>query len=218
MTCPLCATAYTALLSTLGLGFLMGPSGSGKTTLLTILGLVTEPTEGRVLLDGENVFEGRRRDLERHRRENIGFIFQFANLIPFLTAYENVLFPLTLIGVTGARAEKRVMELLDYLEVRNRTAHYPEQLSGGEKQRVAIARALANDPKMILGDEPTASLDVDRGLAVMRLLRRLSREQGKAVLVVTHDTRMVGEADRVVSMMDGRIVESTQSDDARTGV
>jgi len=218
MTCPLCATAYTALLSTLGLGFLMGPSGSGKTTLLTILGLVTEPTEGRVLLDGENVFEGRRRDLERHRRENIGFIFQFANLIPFLTAYENVLFPLTLIGVTGARAEKRVMELLDYLEVRNRTAHYPEQLSGGEKQRVAIARALANDPKMILADEPTASLDVNRGLAVMRLLRLLSREQGKAVLVVTHDTRMVGEADRVVSMMDGRIVESTQSDDARTGV
>jgi putative ABC transport system ATP-binding protein len=187
---------------------IMGPSGSGKTTLLTILGLVTEPTEGQLLIDGKNIYPGHRRDLERQRRESIGFIFQFANLIPFLTAYENVLFPLTLIGVTGTRAHSRVMELLDYLEVADRTDHYPEQLSGGEKQRVAIARALANHPKIILADEPTASLDVDRGLAVMRLLRRLSREQGKAVLVVTHDTRMIGEVDRVVRMTDGRIVGS----------
>ncbi len=115
---------------------------------------------------------------------------------------------MTLIGITGARAQKRVMELLEYLEITDRASHYPEQLSGGEKQRVAIARALANDPKMILADEPTASLDVDRGLAVMRLLRRLSREQGKAILVVTHDTRMIGEVDRVVRMSDGRMIPS----------
>ena len=187
---------------------IMGPSGSGKTTLLTILGLVTEPTEGRLLIDGKNIYPGRRRDFERQRRENVGFIFQFANLIPFLTAYENVLFPMTLIGITGARAQKRVTELLEYLEIAGRSAHYPEQLSGGEKQRVAIARALANDPKMILADEPTASLDVDRGLAVMRLLRRLSREQGNAILVVTHDTRMIDEVDRIVRLTEGRIVRS----------
>lgn len=188
---------------------IMGPSGSGKTTLLTILGLVTEPTEGRVLLDGENIYDGRRRDLGRLRREKVGFIFQFANLIPFLTARENVLLPLSLIGVRGNVAEQRVKELLDYLEVGERADHYPDQLSGGEKQRVAIARALANNPKIILADEPTASLDVDRGLSVMRLLRRLSREQGTTILVVTHDTRMIEEVDRVVRMMDGRIVEGT---------
>jgi putative ABC transport system ATP-binding protein len=185
-----------------------GPSGSGKTTLLSILGLGTEPTEGRLLLDGKNIYPGSRRDLERRRRESVGFIFQFANLIPFLTAGENVLWPMTLIGITGARAQKRVLELLEYLEITDRASHYPEQLSGGEKQRVAIARALANDPRIILADEPTASLDVDRGLAVMRLLRRLSREQRKAILVVTHDTRMIGEVDRVVRMSDGRMIPS----------
>lgn len=195
---------------------IMGPSGSGKTTLLTIMGLVTEPTQGRLLLDGKSIYPGHRRDFERQRRENVGFIFQFANLIPFLTAYENVLFPMTLIGITGTRAQKRVTELLEYLEIADRAAHYPEQLSGGEKQRVAISRALANDPKMILADEPTASLDVDRGLAVMRLLRRLSREQGKTILVVTHDTRMIGEVDRVVRMSDGRIVGSPDTSERPT--
>ncbi len=186
---------------------IMGPSGSGKTTLLNILGLVIEPTTGRLHLDGEDIFNGKRRDFQRLRRERIGFIFQFANLIPFLTARENVLLPLELIGVRGRRAVQKAMELLEYLEVADRANHLPQQLSGGERQRVAIARALANEPKVILADEPTASLDSERGLSVMRLLRKLSSERGTAILVVTHDTRMIGEVDRVIRLIDGQVVD-----------
>ncbi len=190
---------------------IMGPSGSGKTTLLNILGLVTEPTEGRLSLDGADIYNGRRPNLQRLRREKLGFIFQFANLIPFLTARENVLLSLDLIGVVGRRAMDRATELLDYLGVADRAHHMPDQLSGGEKQRVAIARALANDPKVILADEPTASLDTERGLSVMRLLRKLSDEHGTAILVVTHDTRMIGEVDRVVRLMDGQIADGAET-------
>lgn len=186
---------------------IMGPSGSGKTTLLMVLGLVTEPTDGRVLLEGDEVYSHRGIDFQRLRREKIGFIFQFANLIPFLTAKENVLLSLDLIGITGRQAEGRAMELLEYLEVADRANNLPEQLSGGERQRVAIARALANSPAIILADEPTAALDIERGLNVMRLLRKVSKEQGTAILVVTHDTRIIGEVDGVIRLMDGRMVE-----------
>jgi putative ABC transport system ATP-binding protein len=184
---------------------IMGPSGSGKTTLLTILGLVTEPTEGRLLLDGDDIYGGGRPDLARIRREKTGFIFQSPNLIPFLTAKENVLLPLSLVDIRGRLAEERTLELLAYLDVAERAELYPNQLSGGEQQRVAIARALANNPKMILADEPTASLDTDRALNVMRLLRRVASENGTAVLVVTHDHRLIGEVDRVIELVDGRI-------------
>lgn len=190
---------------------IMGPSGSGKTTLLMILGLVTEPSEGRVLLEGQNIYNGTRLDLQRLRREKIGFIFQFANLIPFLTAKENVLLSLELVGTVGRQADLRATELLEYLEVADRAAHLPEQLSGGERQRVAVARALANNPAIILADEPTAALDTERGLSVMRLLRKVSKEQGTAILVVTHDTRMISEVDRVIHLMDGRMVEDSDS-------
>jgi putative ABC transport system ATP-binding protein len=186
---------------------IMGPSGCGKTTLLTILGLVTEPTAGRLLLTGEDIYGGRPPDLARIRRERTGFIFQYPNLIPFLSAKENVLLPLSLAGVRAKPAEKRAVELLEYLEFAERADLYPNQLSGGEQQRVSIARALANNPKIILADEPTASLDTDRALSVMRLLRQVSSENDTAVLVVTHDHRMIGEVDRVIQMMDGRIVE-----------
>lgn len=187
---------------------IMGPSGSGKTTLLTILGLVTEPTEGRLLIDGEDIYGGKQPDLARLRREKSGFIFQSPNLIPFLTAKENVLLPLSLAGIRGKPAEERAMELLEYLEVVERANQHPNQLSGGEQQRVAIARALVNNPKIILADEPTASLDTDRALSVMRLLRKVSSQHNTAVLVVTHDHRLIGEVDRVIQMMDGRIVDS----------
>jgi putative ABC transport system ATP-binding protein len=190
---------------------IMGPSGSGKTTLLMILGLVTEPSEGRVMLEGENIYNGKRFDLQRLRREKIGFIFQFANLIPFLTAKENMLLSLELIGIAGRQADSRAMELLEYLEVADRADHLPEQLSGGERQRVAIARALANNPAIILADEPTASLDTERGLTVMRLLRKVSTEQGAAILVVTHDTRMISEIDGVIHLMDGRVAQVGKS-------
>ena len=187
---------------------IMGPSGSGKTTLLTILGLVTEPTEGRLLIDGEDIYGGKQPDLARLRRETSGFIFQSPNLMPFLTAKENVLLPLSLAGIYGKPAEERAMELLEYLEVAERANQHPNQLSGGEQQRVAIARALVNNPKIILADEPTASLDTDRALSVMRLLRKVSSQHNTAVLVVTHDHRLIGEVDRVIQMMDGRIVDS----------
>lgn len=188
---------------------IMGPSGSGKTTLLTVLGLVTEPTAGRVVLGGHDVYGGRRApDLARLRREQTGFVFQYPNLIPFLTAAENVLLPLSLLGVPGRQARKRAMELLEYLGIAGRAAMYPNLMSGGERQRVSIARALANDPKIILADEPTAALDTDRALSVMHLLRQVSRERGTAVLVVTHDHRLLGDADRVIEMVEGRIVEA----------
>ena len=194
---------------------IMGPSGSGKTTLLTILGLVSEPTEGHVVLDGEDIYRGGRQDLQRLRREKIGFIFQFANLIPFLSARENVMLPLDLVGIRGRQASSRALELLDYLGIAHRSEHRPDQLSGGEKQRVAIARALANEPKMLLADEPTAALDTERGLSVMRLLRKLSTDRQTAILVVTHDTRMVTEVDSVIHVLDGQIVE--RSADVHSG-
>jgi len=187
---------------------IMGPSGSGKTTLLMILGLVTVPTKGQLVFDGENIYNGSTRDFQKLRREKVGFIFQFSNLIPFLTAEENILLPLDLINVSGQEARTRAAELLDYLEVTHRAHELPEKLSGGERQRVAIARALANRPAMILADEPTASLDTDRGLSVMRLLRKVSSEQGTAILVVTHDERMIGEVDRVLQLVDGSIVSN----------
>jgi putative ABC transport system ATP-binding protein len=195
---------------------IMGPSGSGKTTLLMILGLVTVPTQGQLILDGDNIYNGSARDLQKLRRENVGFIFQFSNLIPFLTAEENILLPLDLINVSGQEARARGAELLDYLGVTNRARELPEKMSGGEKQRVAIARALANRPAMILADEPTASLDTDRGLSVMRLLRKVSSEQGTAILVVTHDERMIGEVDRVLQLVDGRVVSDEKHSKARS--
>jgi putative ABC transport system ATP-binding protein len=193
---------------------IMGPSGSGKTTLLTILGLVTEPTEGRLLIDGEDIYGGQMPDLARLRREKTGFIFQSPNLIAFLTAEENVVLPMSLAGVPDRAGRMRSAELLDYLGIAERAELYPNQLSGGEQQRVAIARALANNPKIILADEPTAMLDTDRALSVMRLLRQVSIEQQTAVLVVTHDQRLIGEVDRVIELIDGRIVSA---EDHRTG-
>ncbi|MBS0420979.1 MAG: ABC transporter ATP-binding protein [Proteobacteria bacterium] len=185
---------------------IVGPSGSGKTTLLTLLGLVTEPTGGQLVLAGRDIYGGRRPDLARLRREATGFIFQSPNLIPFLSAQENVLLSLSLKGTRGEKAQTRVNELLEYLEVSERGGLYPNQLSGGEQQRIAIARALANNPSVILADEPTASLDTDRALTVMRLLRKVSRENGTTVLVVTHDYRLMGVVDRVIEMVDGQIV------------
>ena len=186
---------------------IMGPSGSGKSTLLHLLGLVEEPTEGRLVLDGEDIYGGGHPDCTRLRREKIGFIFQFPNLIPFLTATENVMLPMDLDGVSDREARERAGELLEYLGVAGRAEDLPEHMSGGEKQRVMVARALANKPKMILADEPTASLDAERGLSVMRVLRKIANEQGTAILVVTHDSRMIGEMDRIIHIQDGKVVD-----------
>jgi len=185
----------------------LGPSGSGKTTLLTAICCINEPTSGRIELDGNCVFDNGWTDVDVRalRRSKMGVIFQSYNLIPFLNVLENVELILDLNGIEGDEARRRALDLLTYLEIAHRAHHYPGEISGGEQQRVAIARALANEPKVILADEPTAALDTERGKMVMTLLRKLSRENNAAVIVVTHDVRMVEGFDRVYRMADGRI-------------
>lgn len=187
---------------------LMGPSGSGKTTLLRALSLIDPATTGCVTIAGEQVCADALTTVDdrRLRREKVGIIFQAYNLIPFLTAAENVALVLTLTGVPQRAALQRTRELLRSLDLAHRAETYPATLSGGEQQRLAVARAVINSPAVILADEPTASLDTDRGKAVMALLRRLGRERRAAVIVVTHDERMIEGFDRVFHMVDGRIV------------
>lgn len=186
---------------------LMGPSGSGKTTLLRALSLIDPPTQGRVVIGGDVVFDGERvlTDDRKMRRRRMGIIFQAYNLIPFLTAAENVALVLTLNGVSEREAMKRARDLLERLDLGHRADTHPAILSGGEQQRVAVARAVINDPIVILADEPTAALDTERGKAVMALLRQLGHEQRAAVIVVTHDERMIDGFDRIYHMIDGRI-------------
>ena len=186
---------------------LMGPSGSGKTTLLRALSLIDPPTSGQIAIGNEVVFDGARvvTDDRKLRRQRMGIIFQAYNLIPFLTTLENVALVLTLNGISNRQALTRARELLMSLDLGHRASIYPATLSGGEQQRVAVARAVINDPAVILADEPTAALDTERGKAVMELLRNLGRTQHAAVIVVTHDERMIEGFDRVYYMTDGRI-------------
>ena len=193
---------------------LLGPSGSGKTTLLLCISLILDPTEGKIVFDGQTIFQKNGWtgvDIRRIRREKIGFIFQSHNLIPFLTAKQNVLFPLSLIGLRKEEAESRAMELLRYMEIADRADYLPALLSGGEQQRVAVARALANNAKLILADEPTASLDTGRGMRVMDLLKKIAKENRSAVIVVTHDVRMIEGFDCVYQLKDGRIIDKGQT-------
>lgn len=186
---------------------LMGPSGSGKTTLLRALSLIDPPTRGHIAIGNNVIFEGEQvlTDDRQMRRQRMGIIFQAYNLIPFLTAVENVALVLTLNRISKREAMKRAHALLSRLDLEHRADTYPATLSGGEQQRVAVARAVVNDPAVILADEPTAALDTERGKAVMNLLRQLGREQHAAVIVVTHDERMIEGFDRVYHMTDGRI-------------
>lgn len=197
---------------------ILGPSGSGKTTLLTSIGLINEPTHGKVVIDGETVADEGwlpGLDLKRLRREKLGFIFQAHNLIPFLTALENVMIALEINRLTRREATDRATELLVSLNLGHRLHNYPTALSGGESQRVAIARALANRPKVILADEPTAALDTENGKNVMALLKKLAVENHSAILVVTHDHRMVEGFDRIFLVSDGRIVAEEGNEPAR---
>jgi putative ABC transport system ATP-binding protein len=186
---------------------LLGPSGSGKTTLLLCTSLILEPTSGKIVFDGETIYRNgwTGNDVRRLRREKVGFIFQAHNLIPFLTARQNVVFPLSLVGLKGKVGDTRVMQLLGYMEIAERADYLPALLSGGEQQRVAIARALANNPKLILADEPTAALDSVRGKKVMELLRKIAKENRSAVIVVTHDVRMIEGFDHVYHLKDGHL-------------
>lgn len=184
---------------------LLGPSGSGKSTLIKALGFVSPAETGEVFFQGQPVVKDGvpLADLARLRRRHLGFVFQKANLTSFLTARENVEIACEFGGKTDGR--RRARELLSYLDVANRESSYPEMLSGGEQQRVAIARALANEPSLVLADEPTAALDSVRSRAVMELFRKVAHERGAAVLVVTHDHRALDVFDVLYEMEDGRI-------------
>jgi putative ABC transport system ATP-binding protein len=193
---------------------LAGKSGSGKSTLLNVIGCILPPSGGRMELEGEVVADDGLavRDHRQLRLHKIGFIFQFHNLIPFLNCLQNIELVMTLAGHSRADARARAMELLAYLDVAHRAEKMPFHLSGGEAQRVAIARALANRPRIILADEPTASLDSSRTISVVDLLRRVAREQGAAVLIVTHDELVMNRCDRIYTM-DAGVVEGGTADE-----
>jgi putative ABC transport system ATP-binding protein len=184
---------------------LMGPSGSGKTTLLSIMGCILTATSGSVRIAGREVSALREKDLPAIRLEHIGFVFQGFNLFPTLTAGENVELMLDLKRTPAAKAKKRAHELLDQIGLNDKYDAFPADLSGGQKQRVAIARALAGDPGIILADEPTASLDSHTGRNVMRQMTELAHQRGRAVVIVTHDSRVLDFADRIVKIEDGTI-------------
>lgn len=187
---------------------IMGPSGSGKTTLLSMAGLLLRPTEGVIRVDGRDVAGLNRNQIAALRLRSLGFVFQAYNLLGALTAKENVEVVLNMAGVRGREASDRATELLEKLGLGQRLDHRPADLSGGEKQRVAIARALANDPPLILADEPTGNLDSKTGQEVMELLCcGLGRDQGRAIVIVTHDHRLRQIADRVLWLEDGRLSE-----------
>jgi len=191
------------------LTLLMGPSGSGKTTLLSILGCMLTPTSGTVHVCGETTENAGAEELSRLRREHVGFIFQSYHLFPTLTATQNVQLALDLRGETGASARRKAEKALERVGLSHKLASHPSEMSGGEQQRVAIARAIVSQPSAILADEPTAALDTENGKAVMEILASIAREPGRAVLVVTHDTRLLPFADRIHNIEDGRIVRET---------
>jgi putative ABC transport system ATP-binding protein len=184
----------------------LGASGSGKTTLLNILGTLDKPTSGKVLIDGKDLSSLNEKGIVELRRRKIGFIFQFYNLMPVLTAFENIELPLIISGVPKKEAQKRARDLLAAVGLTDRGSHRPDELSGGQQQRVAVARALANKPTIILADEPTGDLDSATGEQVMALLLKLSKEQGTTVLAATHDVSLLKLADRALRMKDGQII------------
>ena len=185
---------------------LVGKSGCGKTTLLSLLSGLEKPTKGKVNLDGREITTSSEDELALFRRENVGFIFQSFNLIPTLSAWENVALPLFPLKMTSEERRKRATELLNKMELGHRLEHLPSALSGGEKQRVAIARALINNPKIIFADEPTGNLDSSTGEAIMDILNKLHRDEGVAILMVTHEVELAKAANRVIRMKDGEVV------------
>jgi putative ABC transport system ATP-binding protein len=196
----------------------MGPSGCGKSTLLHLIAGLDRPTEGRVLLDGEDLNRLSDDALTALRRRRIGLVFQFFNLIPVLTALENVALPLLLDGVRPQDARRQAVEWLTRLGLADRLHYRPDQLSGGQQQRVAIARALVAEPDLVLADEPTGNLDSRAGDEIAALLRRIASDWGRTVLLVSHDPRIAAHADRILFLKDGRIVDQARlSGAARQG-
>lgn len=187
-----------------------GPSGSGKTTLLNIIGTLDKPSAGSVTIDGENIGNMKDGELTKLRRYKIGFVFQFHNLIPVLTATENVELPLLTAGIKPKAARERAELMLERVGLKERLAHLPDELSGGEQQRVAIARALANHPRIILADEPTGDLDTTTGTEVVQIMYEAAKKENASVLVVTHDPVVADRAEKLFEMRDGQISTSPQ--------
>ena len=188
---------------------IMGPSGCGKTTLLNIIGGLDRPTAGSVKIDGMNLVDLNDAELVKHRRERVGIVFQFFNLVPTLTARENIELPMRLAGKSSAHMKERTDSLLRLVDMQPRADHKPDELSGGEQQRIGLATALANDPPILLADEPTGELDTVTGHQILLLLKQLRDEYKKTVVIVTHDNRIGEIADTVMTIVDGKITGET---------
>ena len=186
---------------------IVGPSGSGKSTLMNLIGALDRPTSGTYYLDGIDVEKAPENQLSEIRNTKIGFVFQTYNLIPKTNAIKNVALPMLYAGASRAYRRQRAQELMELVEMADRQKHLPEELSGGQKQRVALARAMANDPAIILADEPTGALDTKTGRLVMDLFHKLNRENHKTIVLITHSPELASETDRTIHIRDGRIVE-----------
>src|SRR5690349_2448618 len=190
---------------------LVGPSGSGKTTLLQLIGLLDKPTTGNVTINGQDATSLNRNKRADLRNDAIGFVFQFFALIPTLTAYENIEMPVLLNGMKAADRKNRLNAMLEAAGLTDRADHRPDQLSGGQQQRVAVARALATNPKLILADGPTANLDTENGKQVMDIMKKLNQDTGVTFVFATHDPRVIGYANRVVTLQDGLITKDSKA-------
>ena len=186
---------------------IIGPSGSGKSTLLNQIGILDTPTSGTILLNGVDVTKMSDKERSRTRNKELGFIFQYHHLLPDFNALENVMMPLLISGIKSSQARKVARKVLDEVGLGDRMKHRPNQLSGGQNQRVAIARALVNKPSIVIGDEPTGNLDSKASDSIYELLRKLNREHEQTFILVTHDEQMAAKTDRVIRLVDGKIVE-----------
>jgi putative ABC transport system ATP-binding protein len=206
-------TALKDITVTIGKGEftgLVGPSGSGKTTLLNIIGALDDPTEGRTLVLGQDVNTLSHKQAAKLRSDHLGFIFQTYNLLPVYTVYENVEFPLLLLGLTDSERRKAVMQALEWVGLVDKEKSKPAQLSGGESQRVAIARAMVKTPKIVLADEPTANLDADNSHNILKMMVRLNQDLQTTFLFATHDDKVIGYLRRKISLRDGKVVDDVQ--------
>lgn len=184
---------------------IQGPSGCGKTTLLNIIGSLDCPTSGKILLEGREISTANERELTEIRRKSVGFVFQFYNLLPVLTALENVELPMLIAGISKEKRNKRAIDLLEKMGLLERKDHKPDELSGGERQRVAIARALANNPSILLADEPTGDLDTETGLEVLALLKEINKTENQTLVLVSHDSNIARNTNRIFHIRDGTI-------------
>lgn len=190
---------------------IVGQSGSGKSTLMNIIGALDRPTSGQYYLDGTDVSKASDKELSAIRNKQIGFVFQTFNLIARTSALKNIELPMLYGGVPAKQRKERAEELLEIVEMTDRAKHMPNELSGGQKQRIAIARAMANDPAIILADEPTGALDSKTGRLVMDLFHKLHKEQGKTIVLITHNNELAAETDRIITISDGNIIADTGS-------